>query len=155
MLEWNNPRLHQCCVCYVITIYLMFRLLGRCRLWYVPPCPLSHPNWWNYHFYINLIHFSVHLAGPHRRGALTSLSFLPFLILCLFPPEFPINPFSHHLPTQTTIKYPSLPTISLNASIHQLSPPSHQISPVPTNISPCSPNPSPTIHNAPKSSPIS
>ena len=124
-------------VCVVNTPYTTcFRCARQCRQWYEPPRPSSHPNWWNYHFYVNLIHFSVHLTGPHRCRAFVSSPFPLTPHHLPVPPWFPINPFSHHPPTQTTTKYPPTPAISPNASTLQPPPPSHHLIPSYTTYMP-------------------
>ena len=91
------------------------------RGWYGPSSPPFLPCCWNYYFYMNIILLSVHLAGPHYRGApnhhhfLSSWSFvLPHLNFTstTFPTPLPLTPHPHYTPFPL---YPStLPPANLS-----------------------------------------
>ena len=122
------------------------------RSWYDPSFPLLPTCCSNHYLYINLMYFSAHFTGTHRRAALVSLSSLSLLTACLFSPVFLKNLLTHSPPDHTPTNCSPHHTISLNASTHQ--------PPLPLTISfhstphVCliSPNSSYTTHNTSPSS---
>ena len=61
--EWSNPCLHCCPERCIVIVYFIFHPLRRCRQSYGPSCSSYYPCWQYYCSYLNLIHFSAHLAG--------------------------------------------------------------------------------------------
>ena len=99
--ERNNPCLH----CYLVRCFIIIctisSLFGEGTTnGKIPSVPRSyHSCWWKYVFYINLIHFSVRLAGPHHRDE-------PILALILFL----LNPLTVSNPTSKNSSSHSSPT---------------------------------------------
>ena len=152
--EWKNPHVCWCSVSYEITIYVPGCLLHRCREDMVPSDHPCHPSWWNYISYINLIHYSVHLAGLRFRSRLNRRHLRTPCLTQTCLPDFPHNPSMNPSPTRTI-------PISHPTSNIPLPAPSSQ-PPLPQTIIPClastphltSSNLSFTTHNTSPSSPI-